>query len=198
MPLTLSVPTGKKPEAPPWRPPPLCAGPAGWRGREGRRGDTSEGVWVLESPEKKVTASAEGPVGAERSRARDGRRQRGRPPAPGRSLGCRLLNLARAGGTLTSPSRQLQLAPAPRKLRVFSLHGAPRAAAGPRPGAGPGPCGDPSESRQVTLPAGAAAQPAPGSPARVSVAKGWDGSLGLLPGASKQAGSERNNPQSPK
>lgn len=75
------------------------------------------------------------------------------------------------------------------EVRVLSLHGAPRTAAAPHPGAGPGPRRHPGGPRQVALPAGAAAQPAPGPPTRVSrpPRRGWprDG-----PGAQ---GTERKN-----
>lgn len=79
-------------------------------------------------------------------------------------------------------------APAP-SCCVLPLHGAPRAAAAPRPGAGPGSRRHPGGPRQVTLPAGAAAQPAPGPAARVSrppagAVEGRAGDSGTKPAAS--------------
>lgn len=125
-------------------------------------------------------------VGAQGSRGRAGWEAPGGPPSlhgpaqlprpwrplpPVRSL----LNLARAAEELSLPwSRLLARRSLARSVRVVPLHGPLRAAAGPRPGSGPGPRRDPGGSRQVALPAGAAAQQAPGPPARVSRAA-WPG-----------------------
>lgn len=86
-----------------------------------------------------------------------------RLPRPSRPLppARRLLNLARAAA-LSFP-----------EVRVLPLHGSPREAATPRSGAGPGPRRHPGGTRKVALPAGATAQPAPGSPARVSRSPRW-------------------------
>lgn len=87
------------------------------------------------------------------------------PPSAAPSLP--LLNPALATLWLSLCQVQLELAflVGP---RVLQLHGAPRAAADPRSGTGAGPRRDPCGPCQVALPAGAAAQPAPGPPTRVS------------------------------
>lgn len=85
------------------------------------------------------------------------------PPAPrpsGGSLRSAYLTCRRRRHSHSRTARP----PAPRRL---SLHGAPRAATAPRPGTGPGPRRHASEPRQISLPAGAATQPPPGSAARV-------------------------------
>lgn len=94
----------------------------------------------------------------------------GRRRLPFPSLGCSLPRAtkpsARCPAALTSPAP-----PAPAFIvgpRVLQLHGAPRAAAAPRSGSVSGLHRDPGGPGQVTLSAGAAAQPAPGPPARVS------------------------------
>lgn len=93
---------------------------------------------------------------------------RRRPPFPalGRSLPPATKRKARCSSALTSPAP-----PAPAFIvgpHAFLLHGAPGAAADPGSGTGPGPHRDPSGARQVALPDGAATQPPPGSPTRVS------------------------------
>lgn len=134
-------------------------------------------------------------VGAQRSRGRAGWEAPGGPPfmhgpaqlpRPWRPLppARRLLNLARAAEALSLPwSCPLARVSLARSVRVVLLHGALRAAAGPRAGSGPGPRRDPGGSRQVALPAGAAAQPAPGPPARVSRAARPGAAEGQVVGA---------------
>lgn len=92
-------------------------------------------------------------------------RRRGSRPPP-----------APPGGLLARPAAEALPLPLPSARScpgVLGLHGAPRAVAAPRPGAGPGPCRHFGGPRQVALPAGAAAQPAPGPTARVSRLPIW-------------------------
>lgn len=114
--------------------------------------------------------------GGERGSQRVGAAQ---PGAAGRRRGRRAPGFPAPRGRSRPPAAYLTW-PAAAALslpdvRVLSLHGAPGAAAAPRPGAGPGPRRHPGGPRQVALPAGAAAQPAPGPPARVSrpPRRGW-------------------------
>lgn len=111
----------------------------------------------------------------ERSLAAWGRRAGGGEGVAARRRGSRPPP-APPGGLLARPAAEALSLPLPFACRcpaVLGLHGAPRAVAAPRPGAGPGPCRHFGGPRQVALPAGAAAQPAPGPAARVSRPPAW-------------------------
>lgn len=133
---------------------------------EGKREDPRRADWAVRGRRREPRSL--GPAGS--ACGGGGEREGGRsagapalrlpawPPAPR----CRLL--ARPAEEALS----LPCLPPAVAQRVLSLHGVPRAAAAPRPGAGPGPCRHLGGPRQVALPAGAAAQPAPGPAPRVS------------------------------
>lgn len=120
-------------------------------------GGEERGGLVCQESERSLTALA-----SEQGAGRGGTRvpafthPPARPPAPRRPL---ISRTPTGGGARTAR---------PASTPVLSLHGAPPAAAAPRPGAGPGSPGRAGGPRQVALPAGAAAQPAPRPAARVS------------------------------